>query len=84
MHPLSTALILLGSALWLPIAVKFSGVVRTGNRMAFIGNQAGVLIAMAGWLVSGRVWVAAVHAIWFAAAQGWFVVVGKNQIRSGV
>ncbi len=83
MHPLSTALILLGSALCLPIAVKFSGVVKTGNRLAFIGNQIGVLIAMAGWLVSGRIWVALIHAVWFAAAQAWFVVIGKNDVRAG-
>ncbi len=83
MHPLSTALILLGSALALPIAFKFVAVARNGNRMAFIGHQLGVLIAMAGWLVSGRVSIALIHAAWFAFAQAWFVIVGRNHIRSG-
>lgn len=84
MHPLSTALILLGSALAVPVALKFGAVARNGNRLAFVGHQTGVLVSLGGWLLSGRIWVGLIYALWFAAAQGWFVWSGRRRTSAAV
>lgn len=82
MHPLSTAVILLGSAIAVPIAFKFATVAKNGNRLAFAGHQTGVLVALLGWLLSGRISIGVGHAVWFAAAQGWYSWTNRRATRA--
>lgn len=71
-HPLSTALLLIGYGLSLPIGAKLPAVVRHQHRIALIGHQLGVLIVAAGWLLAGRTIIALTHALWFALVRLWF------------
>jgi hypothetical protein len=72
MHPLSTALFLLGYGLALPIGMRLVGVVAGQNRLALAGHQLGVVIALVGWLLRGSVVLAVVHGLWLVAARVWF------------
>ncbi len=76
MHPLSTALFLLGYALAIPIAGRLPAVVARQQRLAIWGHQFGVLLAAAGWLMRGQVMVTAVHVVWLVIAYGWFEIMG--------
>jgi hypothetical protein len=71
-HPLSTALFLLGYGLAVPVLFRMSTVVARRNRLALWGHQIGVLIATAGWLTRGRVFIVFIHLGWMAAANLWF------------
>lgn len=77
MHPLSTALFLLGYALAIPIAGRLPAVVARRNRLAMWGHQTGILFVTLGWLLRGRVLVAVAHMIWLVIAYAWFEV--KNR-----
>jgi hypothetical protein len=77
-HPLSTALLLIGYGLSLPIGTKLSTVVRNQHRVALIGYQLGLLIAAGGWLLAGRTVVALAHALWFVLVRVWFWYVGRR------
>lgn len=79
MHPLSTALFLLGYALALPIASRLPSVVARGQRLAMWGHQLGILAAALGWLLRGQVLVATAHGIWLAAAYAWFELRGPTR-----
>ncbi len=79
MHPLSTALFLLGYALALPIAAKMSSVVERQNRLALFGHQAGIMIATLGWLFRGSIFVAVGHIAWLFVAYGWFTFFGPGR-----
>lgn len=72
MHPLSTALFLLGYSLAIPIATRLPAVVAGQQRLAMWGHQAGVLLAALGWLLRGQVLVATIHALWLFGAYAWF------------
>lgn len=72
MHPLSTALFLLGYSLALPIGARLASVVADQKRLAMWGHQAGVLLATLGWLLRGQVLVAVIHGAWLAGAYAWF------------
>ena len=72
MHPISTALFLVGYGLALPIASRLATVVADQNRLAIWGHQLGVLIATAGWALRGAVAVAVVHLAWMAFVSVWF------------
>lgn len=71
-HPLSTALFLLGYGLALPIAARLATVVERQQRLAMWGHQAGVLLATLGWVLRGQILVAAIHVVWLLGAYGWF------------
>ena len=72
MHPLSTALLLIGYGLCLPIGARLSAVVRKQHRIALFGHQLGALIVAAGWLLAGRTIIALAHVVWFALVKVWF------------
>ncbi len=72
MHPVSTALFILGYALALPIAFRMSAVVARQHRTALAGHQIGVVIALLGWLLTGRIWMVIVHAVWLLISRLWF------------
>ncbi|MGH1489693.1 MAG: hypothetical protein ACRBK7_09915 [Acidimicrobiales bacterium] len=72
MHPLSTALFLLGYALAIPIAGRLPTIVAKQQRLGMWGHQLGILFAALGWLMSGKVLIAVAHGIWLAIAYAWF------------
>jgi len=72
MHPLSTALFLVGYGLALPIGARWRYVTQTGNRLALWGHQAGVFLALAGWVTKRGLVIAGVHVVWLIAASMWF------------
>jgi hypothetical protein len=74
MHPLSTALFLLGYGLALPIAFRLVGVVARQHRVALAGHQLGIGIALVGWLLRGSITAAALHGLWLAIARIWFAL----------
>jgi len=76
MNPIALVLLLVGYSLALPIASKMREVVRTQNRLAITGHQAGLLIAATGWVVGGRPPLIWVHLLWAIAAIIWFNWVG--------
>jgi hypothetical protein len=78
-HPVSTALFLLGYGLALPIGMKMGRVVAEQQRTALAGHQIGVVIALVGWLLKGSVAFAVVHVIWLVAVRLWFQVGGNTQ-----
>ncbi len=82
MHPLSTALFLLGYALALPIAGRLPSIVANQQRLAMWGHQMGILFASLGWLVRGQVLVGFAHIIWLVAAYAWFTIKGASRSRS--
>ena len=82
-HPLATALLLLGYGLALPIAARLSTVVAKGNRLAIWGHQLGMLVAALGWLFRGQVLVAAAHGLWLALAYTWFEVKSPRRAAAG-
>lgn len=74
MHPLSTALFLLGYALAIPVAMRMPTVVARQNRLGLFGHQAGMMVAGLGWLLRGQILVTVAHGIWLAIAYGWFQI----------
>jgi hypothetical protein len=71
-HPVSTALFLLGYGLSLPIVFRLTRIIATQNRLAFAGHQVGMAMALVGWAVSGRVLMAVIHGAWLIGARIWF------------
>ena len=72
MHPLSTILLLVGYVLALPIALKMPIVVAKQHRLAFTGHQAGVTVALLGWLTRGTYSIVVIHVLWLIGARIWF------------
>jgi hypothetical protein len=81
-HPVSTALFLLGYGLALPIGTKIGAVVASQNRLAIWGHHIGLLIAAAGWLMRGQVLVAAAHGLWLTGVSVWFEFIGSRRRAS--
>jgi len=81
--PVSVPLLLLGYALALPIGMKLGKVVAQQHRLALLGHQVGILLAVAGWVVRGSPVLAAVHVLWLIGARVWFDLAGRRQ-RSAV
>lgn len=79
MHPISTALFILGYALALPIAAKMSTVVERQARLGLLGHQLGIMIALLGWLMRGSIFVAIAHGLWLAIAYAWFTYLGPQR-----
>ena len=72
MHPVSTALFLLGYGLALPIALQMSRIVAQQHRLAFVGHQVGVTIALVGWAIRGTITIALIHVLWVIGVRVWF------------
>lgn len=72
MHPISTALFLVGYGLALPIATRLPTVVANQSRLAIWGHQVGLLIAALGWVLRGGILMAVIHVAWMAFASVWF------------
>ncbi len=72
MHPISTALFLVGYGLALPIATRLPTVVANQSRLAIWGHQVGLLIAALGWVLRGGILLAVIHIAWMALASVWF------------
>lgn len=79
MHPVSTALLLLGYGLSLPIVFRLVSIVANQQRVAFVGHQVGMSVALLGWLVSGRAAMAIIHGLWLVAARIWFGLAGRER-----
>ena len=79
MHPLSTALFLLGYGLALPTGARWRHVVRSGNSLALWGHQLGVLISLLGWLIKGRMPMVLLHIVWLVGAKIWFSLASPTQ-----
>ena len=82
MHPLSTALFLLGYGLALPIGARLPMIVANRNRLALWGHQVGVIIAAGGWLVRGRIVMALLHVVWLFVANAWFGLEPRRRHRA--
>ena len=78
MHPVSTALFLLGYGLALPIVFRLVHIIAVQNRLAFLGHQLGMVIALLGWIISGRVAMAVIHGLWLIGARLWFLMGGRQ------
>ena len=72
MHPVSTALFLLGYGLALPIGAKLPVIIRQQRRVALAGHQIGVIIALCGWVLRGSLAMAVFHFLWLIVARLWF------------
>ncbi len=78
-HPISTALFLLGYGLALPIAAKMPAIIAGQQRLAFWAHQFGLIIAIGGWLFRGQFLVIAGHVIWFVIVNLWYRFGGRRQ-----
>ena len=81
MHPLSTALLLLGYALAAPLAGRLPSIVRGQHRIAFAGHQAGMMLGLIGWLTRGGYTAAGIHAAWMIAVKIWFELAPRRHRR---
>lgn len=72
MHPLSTALFVLGYALALPVIARLGRVRASGNRFAIIGHQVGMIVALLGWALRGSVALTLFHVVWIVGIRIWF------------
>lgn len=71
-HPLSTALFLLGYGLALPIGMNLGRIAAQRQSLALAGHQIGVILALVGWLLRGSLALAAAHVVWLIVAGVWF------------
>jgi len=71
-HPVSTALFILGYALALPIGSRMAAIVAQQHRLSFVGHQIGVAIATLGWLIRGNVVITVIHVVWLIGVRLWF------------
>ncbi|MFV0526376.1 MAG: hypothetical protein ACK5RL_17975 [Acidimicrobiales bacterium] len=81
MHPLTTAMFIVGYALALPIGIRLSELAERGQRAALAGHQFGVVLAGVGWALSGRLVMAVLHLAWAVIAVAWFRV--KERAAAG-
>jgi hypothetical protein len=68
-HPASTALLLLGYAMALPVLARFGRVLRGRHRMALFGHQIGMLLAASGWMLNRQTVLALLHLLWAITAR---------------
>jgi len=74
MHPVSTALLILGYALALPIGFRLARVVNNGQRLAFTGHQFGMILAAGGWALRNSLAIAGGHVLWVIGTRIWYEV----------
>lgn len=72
MHPLSTALFILGYGLALPIVARLTQMKATQNRLGILGHQVGMSIALLAWATKGRPLMVVIHLAWIIAVRVWF------------
>ncbi len=72
MHPLSTALFVLGYALALPVIARLGQVKASRNRLAIVGHQFGMTCALIGWALGGRLLMVGLHLAWMIGVRIWF------------
>jgi galactitol-specific phosphotransferase system IIC component len=77
-HPVSTALFLLGYGLAMPIMFRLIHVIAVQHRLAFLGHQIGMVLALLGWALRGRVLMAIIHGIWLIATRIWFATSARR------
>lgn len=82
MHPLSTALFVLGYGLALPIIAKLTVLKAKRSRVGIFGHQIGITIAMVAWAVRGRPTMVVLHLVWMIAVRIWFGNDGTTKRRS--
>lgn len=79
MHPVSTALFLLGYGLAVPIAMRMVSIVAAQHRLALTGHQIGVGLALLGWLLRGSIVIMVIHILWLLGVRIWFGMGGPNE-----
>ena len=72
MHPASTAFLILGYALALPIGMRMASIVSQQHRLAFTGHQVGVGLALLGWVIRGSIMISLIHVVWLVGVRLWF------------
>gem|GEM_PF-6448044 len=77
MHPISTALMLVGYFLAVPIITRIFIVVKQQQRIVLAAHQLGIILATAGWILKGNYPIAAIHIIWMVLLKIWFWYRGK-------
>jgi hypothetical protein len=81
-QPVSTPLFLLGYALALPIGMRLGQMVAQRNRLALVGHQFGVGLALLGWLLRGSTVLVVAHLVWLVGAKLWFEAGVRRQTRA--
>ena len=69
---MSVLLFLLGYGPFTLTLVRWTEIVARRARLAALGHQLGGWVVVAGWLLAGRLLVAAGHAVWLVVARFWF------------
>ena len=82
-HPVSTALFLLGYGLAIPIGLRMTTIVARQHRIALTGHQLGVVIALLGWLLRGSIVIVAIHALWLIGVRVWFQLGAERAPSTG-
>lgn len=72
MHPASTALLILGYALAVPIGFRLGTVISDRQRLAFTGHQVGMALAAGGWILRGSTAIAVGHVLWLIGTRIWY------------
>lgn len=72
MHPVSTALLLLGYGLAIPIGLQMTKIVQRRHRVALTGHQIGVVLSLLGWVLRGSIIIGAIHLLWLIGVRLWF------------
>ena len=72
MHPASTAVLVLGYALAIPIGFKLAAVVKERRNLAFLGHQFGMILAAVGWFMRGSTAVGVGHLLWLVGTRLWY------------
>jgi hypothetical protein len=83
-HPLSTALLLVGYGLALPLAGRLPAIVQQQQRLAMAGHQAGMMVAMIGWISRGGYVAGAAHAVVMIGVKIWFDHAGRRLDRQQI
>lgn len=68
----------------LPLVARITTIVANQQRLAFAGHQAGVLVALVGWLARGAYVMAFIHALWAVAARIWYSSAERRRARGRV
>ena len=75
---MSTALFLLGYGLAIPILFRLVHIVAVQHRLAFLGHQIGMVLALLAWALKGRVVMAVLHGVWLIVARIWFATSARR------
>lgn len=81
MQPVSVLFLLLGYPPFALTLVRWPDVVARQARLAALGHQVGGWAVVAGWLLAGRLLMAAGHAAWLVLARLWFARGGPGRVN---